>query len=50
MARRGLSKEVTAMLAAGQADFPDSESWQAHLAQLGLDRLKVHPDPVRIAT
>lgn len=50
MAKRGLSKELIATLAESAAHFPDSESWQAHLARLGLDRLKVHPDPVRIAT
>lgn len=50
MAKRGLSKEVIVLLAGGNAHFPDAETWQAHLAALGLDRLKVHPDPVRIAT
>lgn len=50
MAKRGLSKEVIALLAQGDAHFPDTASWQAHLAALGLDRLKVHPDPARIAT
>ena len=50
MAKRGLSKEVIALLAEGTAHFPNAASWQAHLAALGLDRLKVHPDPVRTAT
>src|SRR5918911_1058298 len=30
--------------------FPDEASWRAHLQRLGLDRLEVAPDPVRIAS
>jgi len=50
MSGRGLSQEVIARLADGPAHFPDAASWQAHLCALGLDQLRVHPDPVRIAT
>jgi hypothetical protein len=50
MAKRGLSKEVITLLAESDAYFPDAPSWQAHLAVLGLDQLKVHPDPVRTTT
>jgi len=47
---RDLSGEVIARLAEGPSYFPDVESWQAHLATLGIDQFKVTPDPVRIAT
>ena len=30
--------------------FADECAWRAHLAQLGIDQLKVTPDPVLIAT
>jgi hypothetical protein len=30
--------------------FPDQAAWQAHLDGLGITRLGVHPDPVKIAT
>ena len=30
--------------------FADVSAWRAHLAQLGIDQLKVTPDPVLIAT
>ena len=30
--------------------FADRAAWQAHLARLGITDLRVHPDPVQIAT
>ena len=30
--------------------FADAAAWRAHLVALGLDRLKVAPDPVKLAT
>lgn len=30
--------------------FPDQAAWLAHLDRLGITRLGVHPDPVKIAT
>ncbi len=30
--------------------FTDHAAWSGHLEQLGIDKLKVHPDPVKIAT
>ena len=50
MAQRNLPKEVIERLAEGPAHFPGAASWRAHLSALGLDRLRGHPDPVRIAT
>jgi Transposase IS66 family len=51
MRRRALAGSVIAQLAAHPARrFADAAAWRAHLAALGLDRLKVAPDPVRIAT
>jgi hypothetical protein len=34
----------------GTTRFADEPSWRAHLKALGLDRLKVAPDPVKLAT
>ncbi|MCH9014030.1 MAG: transposase, partial [Proteobacteria bacterium] len=51
MRRRNLSQTVIGLLANHQAKrFTDAGQWRAHLAALGIDQLKVHPDPVRIAT
>jgi hypothetical protein len=50
MSQRNLPKEVIERLAKGPTQFPDAAGWQAHLSALGLDELRVHPDPVRIAT
>lgn len=50
MSQRNLSKEVIERLANGPAYFPDAASWHAHLSVLGVDQLRVHPDPMRIAT
>ena len=33
-----------------QKTFADREAWLAHLDQLGISKLEVHPDPVKIAT
>jgi hypothetical protein len=42
---------VIALLAAHPARaFADAPAWAARLASLGIDRLAVTPDPVRIAT
>ncbi|MCH8948652.1 MAG: transposase [Acidobacteria bacterium] len=51
MRRRNLSQAVIDLLANHQAKrFTDAGQWRAHLAALGIDQLKVHPDPLRIAT
>jgi hypothetical protein len=51
MRGRALAGPVVGRLAAHPAKvFADEAAWRAHLAALGLDRLAVAPDPVRIAT
>jgi hypothetical protein len=51
MRGRALAGPVVALLAAHPAEvFADEAAWRAHLAALGIDRLKVTPDPVRLAT
>ena len=55
MAKRNLSRTVIARLAEGAAGtenhhFAGAAAWAAHLEQLGISALRVHPDPVRIAT
>jgi hypothetical protein len=51
MRGRALAGPVVAQLAAHPAKiFADEAAWKAHLAALGIDRLAVTPDPVRIAT
>ena len=51
MRSRALPGPVIGMLAAHPVKlFADDGAWQAHLASLGLGRLAVTPDPVRIAT
>jgi hypothetical protein len=51
MRRRCLSGPVIETLAAHPVKpFADASAWRAHLAQLGIDQLKVTPDPVLIAT
>jgi plasmid stability protein len=48
---RALAGAVVETLAAHPAKvFADAGAWAAHLAALGIDRLAVTPDPVRIAT
>lgn len=51
MRGRGLAGPVVARLAAHPAKhFGDAAAWTAHLAALGMDRLAVTPDPVKVAT
>lgn len=51
MRGRALAGPVIEMLAAHPVKvFADEAAWKAHLAVLGLDRLAVTPDAVRIAT
>jgi hypothetical protein len=51
MRGRALAGPVVDLLAAHPAKvFPDEAAWKAHLAPLGIDRLAVTPDPVRVAT
>jgi hypothetical protein len=48
---RALAGPVIEQLAAHPVKvFADEAAWTAHLAALGIDRLAVTPDPVRIAT
>lgn len=41
---------IEQLAAAGERVFADLAAWTAHLDQLGISRLEVHPDPVKIAT
>jgi hypothetical protein len=51
MRGRALAGPVVELLAAHPAKvFADEAAWKAHLAALGIDRLAVTPEPVRIAT
>jgi hypothetical protein len=51
MRTRALSQTVIDRLAAHERKwFPDQEAWLAHLDALGINALKVHPDPLKIAT
>ena len=51
MRRRALAGPVIARLAAHpERHFADEAAWRRHLERLGLTRLAVAPDPVRIAT
>lgn len=51
MRRRNLAGSVIATLAGHPARrFADAAAWTAHLDHLGITALKVHPDPVTIAT
>jgi hypothetical protein len=51
MRRRNLAGPVITMLAAHPAcRFADQAAWNAHLDSLGIAGLKVHPDPVMVAT
>ena len=51
MRRRHLAGPVVATLAADPArSFADETAWLAHLDKLGIAMLKVHPDPVMVAT
>ena len=49
--KRNLAGGVIARLAAAETrHLADQAAWQAHLTALGITGLKVHPDPVKIAT
>ncbi len=51
MGGRSLSEPVIALLAAhGSKRFADRAAWTAHLEDLGITALDIHPDPVKIAT
>jgi hypothetical protein len=51
MRERALSGPVIACLGEQpNKQFADTGAWQAHLEQLGITALKVHPNPVQIAT
>jgi hypothetical protein len=51
MRGRALAGPVVELLATRPAKvFADDAAWKAHLAALGIDRLAVTPNPVRIAT
>jgi len=51
MRDHGLPKMLVEQLAGHETRvLADREAWMAHLAKLGITKLKVHPDPVRIAS
>ena len=51
MRGRSLSGLVIARLAGHKSKrLKDQEAWIAHLERLGITRLRVHPDPLKIAT
>ncbi|MCP4183747.1 MAG: transposase [Hyphomicrobiales bacterium] len=51
MAKLNLSGVVIALLAgAPKQHFADEAAWQAELHRLGIADLKVHPDPLRVAS
>ena len=51
MRRRNLSGPVMTLLSGhARKRFADGAAWTAHLEGLGITALKVHPDPVKIAT
>ncbi len=51
MRARNLARAVIDLLAGHESKrFAEESLWQAHLKRLGIDRLKVNPDPVKIAT
>jgi hypothetical protein len=51
MRKRRLAGPVIALLAEHESKrFVDGAAWTAHLKDLGITALKVHPDPVKIAT
>ncbi len=51
MRKRHLAGPVIARLAeAPRRHFATEAAWMAHLEELGIGALEVHPDPVRIAT
>ena len=51
MRGRSLSGLVIVRLAGHKSKrLKDQEAWMAHLERLGITRLRVHPDPLKIAT
>ena len=51
MRRRNLAGPVMALIAGHACKrFADEAAWRAHLERLGITPLRVHPDPVTIAT
>jgi len=51
MARRKLAGPVIALLAEHETKrFADEGAWSAHLERLAISALRVHPDPLKIAT
>jgi len=51
MARLNMAAPLIARLAAHPAKrFTDEAAWLAHLQVLGLDQLKILPDPIKVAT
>ena len=51
MRKRNLSgTAITRLAEATGRHFASEAAWMAHLKELGIAALKVHPDPVRIAT
>ncbi|MCP4082385.1 MAG: transposase [Planctomycetaceae bacterium] len=51
MLDRGLPKKLIDQLANHEIHkFADSDVWRTHLESLGFDKIKKHPDPVRIAS
>lgn len=51
MQDHALPKNLVRRLGAHSArSFADRQAWMSHLTALGFTRLKVHPDPVRIAS
>jgi hypothetical protein len=50
MRDHGLPQTTIALLAEAERRFTGREAFMAHLEKLGLSGLKVHPDPVQIAT
>ena len=51
MSQRGLPKKLIDQLAEHEGHkFTDSDAWRTHLETLGFDKIKKHPDPVRIAS
>lgn len=51
MRRRKLSSPLVALLeGSASSRFANESAWMAHLESLGITKVRVHPDPVRVAT
>ena len=51
MRRMGLpGRALSRLMSHRRRRFADGNEWRAHLAELGIDRMKGKPDPVRVAT